>query len=757
MAIKCGFFDAALDEITGEFDREYDSDSMSIPFNAIAGNGVFKKEQNAFEVLANETMGVSVSSGTAIALGRYIQNTTAYPLTLSAASSSNDRIDTIVLRMSKLQNERDFTIIVKEGTPALAPVAPTPQRNQNVYELQLAAITVPRNASAITQSMIEDTRANKDLCGFVSGMGGGASVTNVKINSSATAYNSDWLTDMEDVAIVPDEESIYCVQTEGKYLHSIFKFDLTTNKYYGIGSYELELTSEEALALWNDSPVIRLQNYPAPLSNSIAYAGRAVSPEWLYFDPTKVRMTGDTAGTNAGVYYTAFEPINGYAWPDGTTDEKLVSWSIVPRVVTIPTLAQTKYNYTGSSVSAIFNGLESECVQITDGSGTNIGTYNCVVRLLNTTNYVWSDGTTQDRVYQYRIVGMQNVVTLSKNSVTLESDSDSDTITVSSTSGGAISVSSSDETIATASVSGNTITIEPGDGVLKGTATITVLVDGGSLYEVGEATISVTKDYGITIVSWADGTDAEIVAMVQAADQGKIDLHDYWEVGDEREIRIDAIAASGTNTYGSWDSMEVHSLQTNKLVLMDANHYTLETPVLNKNGGVRSLCNFVVGLKGVLLESSNYNGGSQFSNAYWWDSSRRRNWCNTAFAGALPQTLVSIFKRFIVSTSDSANNGESVKTSIDLFSLFAEGEIFSTRVNSSQNEFSSVYQLEHFKTAANRRKTIYNGSNGCSYFTRSCVKSGTATCQVVVKDDGTTTEIFGNNIVSSNLLIFGCI
>lgn len=37
------------------------------------------------------------------------------------------------------------------------------------------------------------------------------------------------------------------------------------------------------------------------------------------------------------------------------------------------------------------------------------------------------------------------------------------------------------------------------------------------------------------IVTWADGTDEEIVAMVEAADKGDINLADHWHVGDREK------------------------------------------------------------------------------------------------------------------------------------------------------------------------------------------------------------------------------
>ena len=57
-----------------------------------------------------------------------------------------------------------------------------------------------------------------------------------------------------------------------------------------------------------------------------------------------------------------------------------------------------------------------------------------------------------------------------------------------------------------------------------------ILPDEGKL--LSKVTIN---GFDPTIVTWAGGTDEEIVKMVQLADEGKINLADYWTVGDERQ------------------------------------------------------------------------------------------------------------------------------------------------------------------------------------------------------------------------------
>ena len=73
----------------------------------------------------------------------------------------------------------------------------------------------------------------------------------------------------------------------------------------------------------------------------------------------------------------------------------------------------------------------------------------------------------------------------------------------------------------------------------------------------------------VKIVTWADGTDEEIVAMVKAADEGLIDLKDYWNIGDARKVML-----SETESYEWYTS---HSRQEAEFVLMNAGGKDLVT------------------------------------------------------------------------------------------------------------------------------------------------------------------------------------
>ena len=243
----------------------------------------------------------------------------------------------------------------------------------------------------------------------------------------------------------------------------------------------------------------------------------------------------------------------------------------------------------------------------------------------------------------------------------------------------------------------------------------------------------------IKIVTWANGTDEEIVAMVEAADQGLINLSDYWAVGDIRTVQLSAMSATGVG--------ESHAAQQVDLVLMHAGGYDLNAAVASG----RTKCSFVVGLKDSLAEagymnSSNTNSGS-------WNGSARRTWCNNVFRNAIPSTLRAIFKQFKTVTAQTYN-GSTNQTSVDYFALPAEREIFDARNYCNQTEYNALFQFDYYKTASNRVKKLGKTGTVGYWWERSPLYNySTDFCVVNTRGDA------NSNIASyaSGLAPFGCI
>lgn len=169
MAESSGFFNAQL--VNEEYDRAYVAEQFASYFATFIGNGVFAGQQQACQVIATTptpTMAVNVQPGRAWLNGYWYSNDSALTLSLSVGDATRARIDAIALRHDK--SGRVVTAQVIEGTPSASPVAPTPARDVDYYDLILAYINVPAGAIVVTNAMITDTRPNSDLCGWVSGL-----------------------------------------------------------------------------------------------------------------------------------------------------------------------------------------------------------------------------------------------------------------------------------------------------------------------------------------------------------------------------------------------------------------------------------------------------------------------------------------------------------------------------------------------------------------------------------------------------------
>lgn len=241
------------------------------------------------------------------------------------------------------------------------------------------------------------------------------------------------------------------------------------------------------------------------------------------------------------------------------------------------------------------------------------------------------------------------------------------------------------------------------------------------------------------IVTWAGGTDEEIVKMVQLADQGIINLSDYWAVGDIRTVQLSAMSATGVG--------ESHAAQQVDLVLMHAGGYDLNAAVASG----RTKCSFVVGLKDSLAETGYMN--SSDTNSGSWNGSARRTWCNNVFRNAIPSTLRAIFKQFKTVTAQTYD-GSTNQTSVDYFALPAEREIFDVRKHCNQTEYNALFQFDYYKTASNIVKKLGKTGTASYWWERSLYYNSST--------DFCTVSIFGNAgygyaSLTYGLAPFGCI
>ncbi|MFF2793539.1 hypothetical protein [Lysinibacillus xylanilyticus] len=166
MTIYSGIFNSVRGS-NGQGDRKYNAWWFAKYFSTFIGNGVFPNPSTNLQVVANTNMNVTVKPGTGWIDGYFLYSDSDHILKLDIADGVLKRIDRIVMRLNHLTRQID--IVVKKGTFASSPTAPTLQRDTDYVELALADVLINNGSTQITQANITDQRLNKTVCGIVHG------------------------------------------------------------------------------------------------------------------------------------------------------------------------------------------------------------------------------------------------------------------------------------------------------------------------------------------------------------------------------------------------------------------------------------------------------------------------------------------------------------------------------------------------------------------------------------------------------------
>ena len=167
MGIECGFFNS----IDG--DRTYTAEDMNMPYQLLVSNGVFATPQGTasdyLQCVTSSGLTVKVKAGRGIFANKWFLLDSDMSLTLDTADVTLNRIDTIAVKIDATESVRGASIVIKKGTPATKPNAPTMTRSSLITEYRLADIYVGKSATAITQASITDQRGSSD-CGWITSL-----------------------------------------------------------------------------------------------------------------------------------------------------------------------------------------------------------------------------------------------------------------------------------------------------------------------------------------------------------------------------------------------------------------------------------------------------------------------------------------------------------------------------------------------------------------------------------------------------------
>lgn len=160
MAIKAGFFNAV------DSDREYNAEDISGYFKGLISDGVYEGYLGGLQVVSNNNHRVIVKPGRAMIDGHYIDNSEDYEVIVPEKSLPAWHAISVVLDI----DGRQGLIVLHQGVPSASPVKPVPAERSDYKEMILAYVYTPAGSGIISQSQIEDTRADTTICGWVTGL-----------------------------------------------------------------------------------------------------------------------------------------------------------------------------------------------------------------------------------------------------------------------------------------------------------------------------------------------------------------------------------------------------------------------------------------------------------------------------------------------------------------------------------------------------------------------------------------------------------
>lgn len=348
-------------------------------------------------------------------------------------------------------------------------------------------------------------------------------------------------------------------------------------------------------------------------------------------------------------------------------------------------------------------------MSIINATKVNAGTYTMTISLKNASKMVWDDLSTTDLSFEYTINKATPTLSLNTNSITLDANTLSASINVSYNGDGVVSLDSYNTSLVSATLNGNVISLSSNQK--NGSTNITVSSSAGDNYIAATSNVCVVNCDFLAIVTFADGTDEQIKAMLDAYYNNKITWTEMgWAVGDTRKIHLNSFAAPNPNSSTTLSAQDI------TVVIVAHDHTDLETPI---NGHSKSC--ITVQFREA-LGSTSYNGkdGTIYVNGdssydvtfTKWSNLYMRTYINNVLLGAFPS---GDFKSAIKPSTHyrhTTYNGNTSELVTDTLFLPSYPEIFGTASYTYYVATSPVEgtQFSYYTTTSNRIK--YNNNNG---------------------------------------------
>lgn len=223
------------------------------------------------------------------------------------------------------------------------------------------------------------------------------------------------------------------------------------------------------------------------------------------FDPAGMVVTASYSN-GATLTATGWTYSPSGALPEGTNEVEIIyteagvtktavqAITVERGTISVPTVSGS-LTYNGQAQSPTLTGYDADKMVLSgDTSGTNAGSYTAVVA--PTEQYKWADGSTEAKGIQWSIAKATPSITFDPESVSLDTSTTSQAVSVTYTGDGTLSAQSDNSGVATASLEGTTLTVT---GVETGNTAIQVSASEGTNYTAASASLSVAVQFAIII------------------------------------------------------------------------------------------------------------------------------------------------------------------------------------------------------------------------------------------------------------------
>ena len=262
-------------------------------------------------------------------------------------------------------------------------------------------------------------------------------------------------------------------------------------------------------------------------------------------------------GTNAGTYFV-WSKVDADGNHNGVAAKYIGMVTIAKATVTIPGSPVKAYTYTGSAISHGYTAPTGAAIETTgtNGSATDAGTYNIVLKITNTSNYQWNDKTTANKTVNWKI-NPKSVAVSWGTTTTFNYNGSAQAPTASASSG----------------VTGETINVTRTTGTNAGTYTSTASISSvtGGRAKAGNYTLTgYTKSFTINKVA---ATNPTLTSVSAKYDKNAHAITVSGGSGGTIQYRT----STDNKTWGSWSTTKpsrtaIGTTYVQAYVVGDGNH-----------------------------------------------------------------------------------------------------------------------------------------------------------------------------------------